>query len=171
MRFLFVSCSLVLLITACLDKETFSDIPEIGFEDIKPEGTSVIVKISFTDGDGDLGLKDSENFFPYGDCDPFNKNLIVDPYFLQDKVWVSGRYVVESDCPDREYDTLGFDQRIKYLVPDGADKTLQGDIFVTLNDVLLTIPDDTVKFRITLIDRALNHSNEIETPAIITPAF
>lgn len=171
MRFqiLTVAGIIFLVLFSCLEKEDFSYIPNLEFEEIFQQGNDVVVKFKFTDGDGDIGLRDIELDYPYGDCHPFNKNLIVDPYYLENGEYILGRFVRESDCPDREYDTLGFDQRIRYIVPEGKDKTLQGEIYVTLNDAVIILPDDTVIFKIRLLDRMLNVSNEIQTTPIITP--
>jgi len=81
------------------------------------------------------------------------------------------RKIVPSDCsPDTVtlWDTVGYDQRIKYIVQEGKDKTLEGDIEVVLNQVLDEFPNDTIKFKLILIDRDLNKSNEIETEIVFT---
>ena len=169
MRKLISVLIVAILLYSCLDKETFPVEPVIVYESMAIDGNDVIVKFTFTDGDGDIGLKDDELYYPFGDCDKYNKNLIVDPYYFKDGEFVLGRFIRKSDCPGKTYDTLGFDQRIKYIVPEGNNKTLQGDIYVTLNQAILTLPDDTIKFKLTLIDRLLHKSNEIETETIITP--
>jgi len=161
--------SIVLL--SCLRKDDFSEIPIIEYTEMYQFEQSLVIKFSFTDGNGDLGLKDDETYYPFGPCDEFYKNLIIDPYRRENGEFVLARKIVPSDCsPDTVtlWDTVGYDQRIKYIVQEGKDKTLEGDIEVTLNEVLNEFPNDTIKFKLILIDRALNKSNEIETDVMIT---
>ena len=156
---------------ACLKKEDFSDIPKITYKEIYQVENSLVIRFAFTDGNGDIGLKESEDYYPFGPCDPYYKNLIVDPYRRVNGKFVLARKIVPSDCFDTivVWDTVGYDQRIKYIEPEGNIKTLEGDIEVTLNEVLDEYPNDTILFKLTLIDRALNRSNEIETDIILTP--
>lgn len=173
---------LVLILAAtgllsCLNRDDFSEVPVITYKDMHIEGSSIVIKISFTDGDGDIGFREGEEYFPFGPCDEYHNNLLVDPYYMNDGEFVIGTVLdYDSKCypkpsPDTGYfpDTLGYYYRLAYLVPDGKDKTLEGDIFITLNQAVNEFPDDTVKFSIFLYDRALHKSNVIETPSIITP--
>jgi len=162
---------------SCLNRDSFSEIPEITFKEMNIEGNSIVIKISFTDGDGDIGFREGEENFPFGPCDEYHNNLLVDPYYMQDGEFVIGTVLdYDSKCypkpnPDTGYfpDTIGYYYRIAYLVPDGKDKALEGDIYITLNEALIEFPDDTVKFSIALYDRALHKSNVVETNSIITP--
>ena len=162
---------------SCLDREDFSEIPEIRYKEYSIEGNSIVVKISFTDGDGDIGFRDGEEQYPFGPCDEFHYNLQVDPYFMQEGEYVIGTVLdYDSKCypkpvPDTGFfpDTVGYYYRVTYLTPDGKDQTLEGDIYITLNQALIEFPDDTVKFSIALYDRALHKSNVVETESIITP--
>jgi hypothetical protein len=173
---------LILLVVAagfysCLNKEDFSEIPKITFKEMSIKGSSIVIKISFTDGDGDIGFKENEEQFPFGPCDEYHNNLLVDPYYMEDGQFVIGTVLdYDSECypkpsPDTGFypDTVGYYYRLAYLVPDGKDKTLEGDIYITLNEALNEFPDDTVKFSIFLYDRALHKSNVVETPSLITP--
>lgn len=161
----------VFILPSCLKRDEFSDIPIIEYKSISQFENSLIVRFSFTDGNGDIGLKEDEDYYPFGPCDPHYKNLVVDPYRTVEGEFILARKVVPSDCgPDSitTFDTVGYDQRIKYIVPETRDKTLEGDIEVTLNEVLEEFPNDTIKFKLRLYDRALNASNEIETEVVIT---
>ena len=67
---------IIFFITNCVSKEEFSKIPSISFdklEYIKSKNNtnqdSLILTISFTDGDGDLGLSNDDVLFPYN---PYN---------------------------------------------------------------------------------------------------
>ena len=73
-RFLFVF--IYLFFSNCLPKEEFSNVPSISFEKleyIKSSNNinqdSINLTISFTDGDGDLGLSNDDINFPYNPYD------------------------------------------------------------------------------------------------------
>jgi len=70
-------------------------------------------------------------------------------------------------------------QRIPPITPTGQNKVLQGEISYRLggpdpNDSGWPVqakppgtPNDTVRFRLRLVDRALNESNEVATESIV----
>ena len=160
-----------IVLTSCLKKDEFSNIPAIDYKEMRRIDNDIVIKFSFTDGDGDIGLTDEETSYPFGPCDPYYKNLIIEPYILENGNFILARKVILSDCSTDSlilWDTVGYDQRIKHMTPDGRDKSLEGDIEVTLNEACLEYPNDTVKFKLRLIDRALNTSNEIESEAVLT---
>lgn len=170
-RLILIFIFTAVLFQSCLRRDEFSDIPSISYTEMYKLENSLVIKFSFTDGNGDIGLKDSEDYYPFGPCDPHYKNLIVDPYRKVDGQFILARKVVPGECgPDTiaTFDTVGYDQRIKYIVPESKDKTLEGDIEVILNEVLEEFPNDTIKFKLRLFDRALNPSNEIESDVVIT---
>lgn len=169
MRKLFAFILVTTLLASCLRRDDFSDIPEIEYKSIFRDDRSLVIVISFTDGDGDLGLKDNQTQYPFGPCDPYYKNLVVDPYRLVDGEFVLSRLIVPGDCgtdTNIVYDTVGYDQRIKFIEPTGKDKTLEGDMEILLNGVLDEFPGDAIKFKVRLMDRALNFSNEVETDVV-----
>src|SRR5690349_16193132 len=62
------------MVTSCFDPPQFSDTPQISFVDVYfKDGTadnptdSLVVRISFRDGDGDLGLSGDQKEEPYND--------------------------------------------------------------------------------------------------------
>ena len=112
------------------------------------------ITISFTDGDGDVGLTDADTVSPYNE-DPinFNKyyyNLLLYYYVLDDSVWVATELAVP------------YYYRVPNLTPTGQNKSLKGEIEITI-----TLPinrPDSIRFHIELIDRALHSSNILTTP-------
>ncbi len=163
--------TLLVILSSCLRRDEFSNIPEIKYKEMYREDQSIWIKFSFTDGDGDIGLRDDMVYPPFGPCDEHYFNLIVDPYRTDNGEFVIARKPVISDCSTDSliiWDTVGYDQRIKYIDPESSSKTLEGEIDVKLNEVLNEFPGDTILFRLRLLDRALNESNEIETDILIT---
>jgi len=70
---------LTVVLSSCLRKDDFSEIPIIEFKEMYQIDQSLVIKLSFTDGNGDIGLRDDEDYYPFGPCDEFYKNLIIDP--------------------------------------------------------------------------------------------
>lgn len=148
---MFLACS-------CHEWETYSEIPHIEFLEYQLliDADSVpqkgVIVFSFTDGDGDIGLKENETEPPY------DYNLFIEYLELHDGEWK--HHVNEMG------DTVNFNSRIPVITPAGDDKNILGTIYdtVSLNKYS---PVDTFKYIIYIKDRALNVSNSIETPPIL----
>ena len=170
---------------ACVSEPEFSNVPEIGFNDIKvftksSEGLlsvskvdSVVMSISFRDGDGDLGLTE-EDYNAYvkktGDSirtfdvdifisknGKFIKSNPADKYGGQLK---GGTRATDQDFrfkkgskPGPIEGTIDYSAKFEYKIFQGIPNA--------------TGKRDTVKFNIKIRDRALNVSNTIETTPIV----
>jgi hypothetical protein len=151
---------LVLKFHGCSDTQ-FSDSPIPSLEIIEAvslphpvlsRDSIINLRFSYSDGDGDLGIKDSDTLAANDFTIRFFeiKNGIETPFLI----------------PLTE-DTLNFNQRFPYLTPSGRNKSIKGEI-------LIEIPINpypgynpvTVIFKSILTDRAGNKSNEVVTPAI-----
>ena len=150
----------ILLLTSCMKKEVYPDIPEIAFQNFTTEfDTGMYAKrgyltISFKDGNGDIGLFPEQNQPPFDTGGLYYYNYIIDYYEKQHGTFVK----VVLDPP--------YNARIPYLTPDDPNKAIKGIIVDTL--VLNPRPVyDTVKFKFFIYDRALNKSNVDSTPPII----
>jgi len=139
---------------SCSEKEEYPVIPEIEFEGmIKLFNSNLnlydrgVLKISFKDGDGDIGLRDGESLPPY------DYNFFVKYYELQNGQEV---HVVIADSNE-------FNARIPVLTPAGSIKAIKGEIEDTLFIYNFQSNFDTIKFDAYLVDRALNKSNTIST--------
>lgn len=139
-------------LTGCKKKESISDIPQIGFisyENVYGTGqyaVNGILTISYQDGNGDIGLTDG---------DTLSYNFVVSYYEKQNGIF-------------KQIDPLiPLSARIPLLTPDGLNKTIKG----TITDTLILNPHptyDTIQFSVFIYDRALNKSNVVTTPEIIT---
>ena len=119
-----------------------------------------VLGLSFTDGDGDLGLTAAQNT---GD---FQFNLFI-KYFEKQKGVFKEVILTSPNTLTGKPDTLWFNGRIPYLTPDGKAKAISGEITDTLFINNFVSPYDTIKYQIYIKDRALNKSNVVETPEII----
>ena len=125
----------------------------------------VVLSIGYTDGDGDLGLDDADTVYPFGPRDPHYYNLIID-YLKWDGTQFVETPLLSWNQQTQSYDTVSFNARFKRLVFNDEEKAISGTIDYTMMVYNPFSPNDTIKFRAHLIDRALHESNKIETEII-----
>lgn len=146
---------------SCMKKESYSDIPEIGYYDYFSMFTDTsgvakkgVLTISFQDGDGDIGLNSWDNYPPFDSASVYHYNYYIDYYEKRNGVFVK----VDLTVPLR--------YRIPYLTPDDPNKAIKGIIVDTIP--LNPFPVyDTIQFSMYIYDRALHKSNVVFTPEII----
>ncbi len=136
-----------------------------------------ILSFSYTDGDGDLGLDDGDTLPPFGPTDAHYYNMVVDYLKCVNGVFVKTPLL----CPHVPtapsdtlalFDTVSFNARFRRLRDSEEPKAISGTMEYTLLVQNPLSPDDTIKFEIRILDRALHESNTIQTEAIITnPSF
>lgn len=132
-----------------------------------------IISFSYTDGDGDLGLDDGDTLYPFGFNDPHYYNMIVDYLRLENGVFVKIPLLsphVPSHPGDTLvlYDTVSFSTRFRRLRDIEEPKAISGTMDYKLTVQNPFSPNDTIKFEIRILDRALHESNVIQTEAIFT---
>lgn len=159
--FAFVAVLFAGFISSCDSSKDFPDEPVINSLEFDSVNKALI--INFTDGDGDFGIdNDAPPFQQYLDADstipnPYYYNLWLDYYEKRNGEWV----LVETPST--------FNFRIPVLTPAGQNKQL--DVKITYDmDFDLPLPNaesDTIKFGVTLVDRAKNQSIPKETLPII----
>lgn len=128
------------------------------------DSVGALLTLGFTDCDGDVGLTDADTFGQFHVDSTFHHNLFLEYYEMENGVWF-------------KWDDLGppldppFYYRIPDLRSDNPKKKLEGDIQVKLEPFYYIpfSPRDTFKFTIRFVDRALNWSNEVETPMMVKP--
>ncbi|MCD4791393.1 MAG: hypothetical protein K8R37_15470 [Bacteroidales bacterium] len=167
MKQLLIKYWFILLIIAgvfysCKKMEEYPVIPAIEYENfIKLYNSDRgVFKISFTDGDGDIGLTQNDTLPPY------EYNLFITYYEIHygDTVEV---ILTKYNHETGQYDTLTFNGRIPMLTPEGSNKSIKGEIEDTLFIYNYSSDFDTIMFDAYIVDRALNKSNIIQTPLII----
>ena len=150
-----------LLLSSCIKKEDYPDVPRIKFKDLSKIDNGLgyddkgILTISFTDGDGNIGLADADTAPPYNPSGMYYYNFFI-TYFEKQ----NGEYVaVEIPFTNNA--------RIPLLNTSGYDKPLKGDISIELYINNFSSDFDTIRFEAFITDRDLNHSDTITTPDII----
>jgi hypothetical protein len=137
--------------------------PEPVITDIRFDYDEYHLIVEFTDGDGDFGITQGDPNFPDsvdGEPNPFYRNMWIDCYQLIDGEWFL------TDPPD----ALGY--IVPDLTPQGQSKQLQVEITNDLSEELpfvTFVESDTIKFVVTLVDRAKNISEPAETEALYIP--
>jgi len=167
---LYIAIGFFLMLSACKKQETFPIIPQISFKELtknyNTQGTltSIDLKFDFTDGDGDIGLKQNDVSPPYALNSPYYYDLMVD-YLEFDKK--TGLFVHIYPSSPIEGDTahVQYNARLPYLVPAGKNKTLKGEITQNINTFGF---GEKVRLDFFIYDRALHKSNVISTPMIET---
>jgi hypothetical protein len=150
--------ALALVLSACLKTEEFPKEPHLSFKSYDGSVSPARLTVSFTDGDGDVGLDQGDTLAPFNPGSPWYYNFFVDYYKLQNGTWVQQQF------------TLPLYYRIPVITPTGQNKALEGDIAVDIaQQVLPQVPGDTVRFGVHIADRALHESNTVFSDAIVVP--
>jgi hypothetical protein len=155
-------CILVLLFSCRTDAPLFSDIPNLTLakvEQFQRDGkdSSVVITLNYTDGDGDIGLEETDTFPPFNFGSDYFHNLLVSVYRIENGIKIPITIPATTD-------TLNFNDRIKNLTPTGKIKTISGQIRINLNAKPYPgILPDSMSYKVQIIDRKLNKSNTVET--------
>lgn len=163
-----------LLVTGCMKQPEYPVEPRITFNgftylfnaDSTFSGEGLI-SFSYTDGDGDLGLDDADTLQPFGFNDTHYYNMLVDYLKSVNGVFVKTP-LLSWNAQTQSYDTVSFNARFKRLRDAEEPKPVSGSMEYKLTVLNPFSPDDTVKFEIRILDRALNESNVIQTEPIYT---
>ncbi len=149
------------LLPSCVKEKDFPIEPTIEFLYYEAyTNDSADCVIAFKDGDGDIGIMDGDETTP---------NDYKLKYLYKD---TDGSFkpfdAIDSTAA---MDTLFYSYRVPNLTPEGQYKALDGEIRAKLRAAPLYYPlHTTVKFEITLRDRAGHISNKVTTSEItVTP--
>jgi hypothetical protein len=165
--------------TSCLTAPSYSTTPEISFNSIKHDRyningglvDSILVTINFQDGDGDLGLTATEGTSAPYTPTYYGANFYATPFVKTAQT--GGFDSLKNARPMLQLRKNYLYERFDHpsTTTDNRAAPLRGTLkrsyrFVPGSQFL---PGDEVKFRISIFDRALHRSNEIETTSIIIP--
>ena len=145
---------------SCIEHREYPIEPVIKYKDFATKKNLAghdsigLLTIEFTDGDGDVGLTQSDTLAPFNSGSEFYYNFFIT---FSQKI---GNDFQEITTP--------YNSRIPDVNPEHIDKDLVGDITIEidLNILSLVLSSETIKMKAYMVDRALNASNTIETPAI-----
>ena len=142
----------------CRKTEKFPIEPELTFKSFELFGDSASLTVSFTDGDGDIGLDDSDTQAPFDTASAYYNNFFLEQEDLINGVWTP--YVFPG---------LPLYYRIPRITLNGQNKTSEGDISVAIDPLPLSISQlsDSIRFSVKIVDRALHESNVVYSNQII----
>ncbi|MDX5347735.1 MAG: hypothetical protein LPK19_10860, partial [Hymenobacteraceae bacterium] len=158
----------LLAFSSCREEPNYPAEPRIEAEDVSvyrlaatrtlPQRDSIVLKIYYEDGNGDLGLSPEDLNPPFNSGSPFHHNFIVDVLMKQ---------------PDGSFKPLStafsYNGRFPVLPPDlSKSGSIEGTI--SYGGIVFPVrqfPNGQVfKFSVFIYDRALNKSNVVETEEI-----
>ncbi len=146
---------------SCNKEEDFPEVPYLEYRDfsvlrnannIDEKG---ILKVYFTDGDGDMGLDNGDTLPPFDKNSIYYYNFFI-TYFEKQH----GQFVPVEP-------SVTFNSRIPVLKSSSSTGAIKGEIEIEMFINNLFSVYDTIKFEAYLVDRALQASNIISTPDII----
>ena len=162
MKFYTIILFLSVLLFSCLKPESFPNEPIIAFNNFTATGDSGTLVISFTDGDGNIGLAEGDTTGDFSPASKYHHNLFVEYWEKIDGIgWQQGK--------DINGDDINFLYRVPVLTPTGKNKALKGNISVVIEPTYynpISSDSDTIKYIITLADRSFNESNTVESNII-----
>ncbi len=154
--------------SGCSTESDFPDEPVLrylGFDFIHDEGGDLregILRLEFTDGDGDIGLGKGDTLPPYHYGGGHYYNFYIYLHTVQ-----NGQYVA-VEFPDT---TMNFHSRIPPVDFNGKSRGITGVLEYTFDMWIMKpfLPSDTIMIKTWITDRALNNSNVVTTPDIAIP--
>lgn len=147
-------------LAGCIQKDQYPLKPAIAFggfstiRDVSGKDSIGKITVSYTDGDGNIGL------FSWDTVEPYKYN-----FYLKFMELVNNE-LVEVKPADT---SVTFNARIPILTPVGRNKNIKGDITMTIELYFArpVLKSDTIAFEIYIKDRTLQNSNVVETPMFL----
>jgi hypothetical protein len=165
--------AVLLLLGSCRKLEEYPLEPQIEFHDfvlLLNQLTGItekgILMVSYQDGDGDIGLDQGDTLFPFHPQGDYYYNLVITYFERQYGEFVEVP-LLSWNSITQQYDTNSFSTRIPPLIPKDQEKAIKGIIEYEMFIYNPLSDFDTIQFKVKLIDRALNISNEVTTPPIV----
>lgn len=152
--------ALVVLVSGCRHEEKYSVVPHIEFVSLEKidNGTGVDsqaeLTISFQDGDGDIGLNETDRNPVFNVDSPYYYNFFIYLYEKIDGEWV----LMELPTP--------LHARVPHLSEE-VPESIEGKLSIQTYINNPYSPHDAVRLSCYLVDRALHHSDTIFTPEIV----
>ena len=108
--------SQLILLSSCLKVEVYPDEPVITYKSFEVFGDSAIITISFTDGDGDIGLSTGDTIGNYAPDSYFYFNAYLE-YYEYMKSYSPYDNVKAQDYPNLLVTTGLHDSQVQYWEP------------------------------------------------------
>ncbi len=164
-RLLIFFLLIIILFTSCRERINFDKKPYLEFVSLTKidDGTSIDKKATlilyFTDGDGDIGLDESFDYYPFDSGSAYYYNFFVNYYTKR-----NGEFLIDTVVSP--YMSV----RLPRFLSSNNPEPLEGEIerILDINNPNPASPDiDTVKFECWIVDRELNESKHVFTDELI----
>ena len=143
----------------CRKEEKYPIIPALTYKSVNLYAkNSFYIITSFTDGDGDIGLTESDTIPPYDKNSKYYHNYFCTFYQLQNGTWQELNF------------SIPYNYRIPLLTPKQRNKNIKGDIQVDIKGFISPISNgiaDTIRVEVYVADRALHESNKVFTDQFV----
>jgi hypothetical protein len=148
---------LLILSVSCMKKNEYPIEPVIQFKsygvlpDMNGKDSIGYLTVSYTDGDGDIGLSSGQTTGQY--AYDFFLTLFKD----------NNGHLEQVVLPDP---TATFNARLPILTPEGSNKNIRGDITIAIELTFARsfILSNAIAFDVSIQDQALHKSNVVRTP-------
>jgi hypothetical protein len=152
--------------SSCMKKDEFPVEPTLAYKNfiithtMEGKADIGILVLSFTDGDGDIGLSSADTLPPFNPGSKYFFNFYITLYKKE-----NGQYE-KIIFPDTNFT---FNSRIPEIELTGNSKSIKGDIEYRFDLQIMKayLNLDTIQIETFIYDRALHKSNIIVTPDII----
>jgi hypothetical protein len=170
MKYLALNIIFVLILISSCKKnpDSYPIEPSIEYKEfLAANKYEAVLTLNFTDGDGDIGLKNSDTVGLYDKSSPYYYNLYIKTYYKSS----NGNFkdTLIYDVITNKIDTGLIRQRIQFVEKTTKDDFLKGQFIINLNGYRQSLAHKIIKYKIYFYDRALHKSNVIETPELIVP--
>jgi hypothetical protein len=145
---------------SCLEEASYPDEPFIFFKSLEPQPNSdeALLVIGFTDGDGDIGLSEAD-LPAMAEIDSiYLNNVFIEYYEKTGDDWIHLPPLVP------------YYYRVPRISPSGQNPALRGEIRIDMLAYFNPFTEnDSFRYEIKVVDRALNYSNLVVTPSFGKP--
>jgi len=145
----------------------FGPLPEIQLRQVdllkNRDGKDSVIQVTlyFQDGDGDIGLSETDTASPFNFGSIYFHNLPV-TYLVPDSIGEYGELI----NPNNNQPYGNQHERVPVLTSTGKYKAISGDLIVNFTANPLGLRPEKVILEMKLLDRELNVSNTVITSAI-----
>ncbi|MCF6183576.1 MAG: hypothetical protein L3J56_02925 [Bacteroidales bacterium] len=165
-RIIFLLIIFLTVLTACPKPKQYPPEPQIQFEQVQLKdsvdllgNTNKVYRLKFglIDGDGDIGLEESDSAGIFHPDSLYSNDLFTTLYEI-----INGDTIKVDSSKQRNF-------RIPYVEPQGQNKTLIADLYININFSYNgdgNLPYDSIYFDFYIVDRKLHKSNIQSTPVL-----
>ena len=164
--FLFV-IAVIFLLFSCSRQQDYPAVPNLEFKSFgkSADNSQGYFTIKFTDGDGDVGLDETDNNPPFDITSYYYDNFFINVFVKKNGKY---DYLTILNTQTQNYDTIVFKYRISRINAVSSNGSLNGEIQTQMDIGIMApyVANDTIILKAFLFDRALHKSNTVTSSEI-----